>query len=306
MKSSSVIAVIGAGLMGHGIAYKLAAAGHAVRVHDVSAEALEKLPRRLADIAELLGDTTGAQSRVRPCGNLADAVRDAVFVVEAVSENAELKQALFADLEERTGSNCILASNTSAIPIGDIAARVPDKRRVIGAHFWNPPHLIPLVEVIENGPDARPAAKTAMDLFATAGWHPVHVKMDVPGFIGNRLQHAMKREAIALVAAGVCDAEAIDDVVKYGFGQRLAVLGPMEQSDLVGLDLTKAIHDTLMPSLDRTPRTHPYLEERIVKGELGMKTGKGFRSWTPERAAAVRRRLADFLAAQATTSRLKN
>jgi 3-hydroxybutyryl-CoA dehydrogenase len=105
------------------------------------------------------------------------------------------------------------------------------------------------------------------------------------------LQHALKREAIALVAAGVCDAETIDDVVKHGFGARLGVLGPLEQSDLVGLDLTKNIHDTLIPDLDVTPRTHPYLEALIDKGDLGMKTGKGFRHWTPDEAEALRQRL---------------
>jgi len=117
------------------------------------------------------------------------------------------------------------------------------------------------------------------------------VHRDIPGFISNRLQHALKREAIALVAAGVCDAETNDDVVKHGFGARLGVLGPLEQSDLVGLDLTKNIHDTLMPDLDVTPRTHPYLEALIDRGDLGMKTGKGFRHWTPDEAEAVRQQL---------------
>jgi 3-hydroxybutyryl-CoA dehydrogenase len=123
----------------------------------------------------------------------------------------------------------------------------------------------------------------------------VLVQRDVPGFIGNRLQHALKREAIALLAAGVCDAETIDDVVKFGFGARMAVLGPLEQSDLVGLDLTRRIHNTLMPDLDVTPRTHPYLEALVTRGELGMKTGKGFRHWTSESAQAVRDRLSAFL-----------
>jgi 3-hydroxybutyryl-CoA dehydrogenase len=128
-----------------------------------------------------------------------------------------------------------------------------------------------------------------------AGWHPVLVCRDIPGFIGNRLQHALKREAIALVAAGVCDAKTVDDVVKLGFGARLAVLGPLEQSDLVGLDMTKAIHDVLMPDLDTTPHSHPLLNELVARGELGMKSGKGFRRWSEEEARAVRERLRDFL-----------
>src|SRR4029079_11698726 len=172
-----------------------------------------------------------------------------------------------------------------------IAEVVADKRRVLGAHFWNPPYLVPLVEIVLMSDANRPAADTVAALLRAIGRHPVLVHRDIPGFIGNRLQHALKREAIALVAAGVCDAETIDDVVKYGFGARLAVLGPLEQSDLVGLDLTKAIHDTLMPDLDVTPHTHPYLETLVARGELGMKTGKGFREWTPQQADAVRERL---------------
>ena len=166
---------------------------------------------------------------------------------------------------------------------------------MLGAHFWNPPHLVPLVEIVLMSAANRPAADCLAAILRAIGRHPVLVHRDIPGFIGNRLQHALKREAIALVAAGVCDAETIDDVVKQGFGARLGVLGPLEQSDLVGLDLTKNIHDTLVPDLDVTPHTHPYLEALIDKGELGMKTGKGFRRWTPDEAEAVRQRLRQTL-----------
>jgi 3-hydroxybutyryl-CoA dehydrogenase len=126
----------------------------------------------------------------------------------------------------------------------------------------------------------------------------VHVKRDVPGFIGNRLQHALKREAIALVAAGVCDAETLDLVVREGFGARLAVLGPLEQSDMIGLGLTLDIHRVLMPHLDRTPVPHPLLEAKVAAGETGMAAGKGFRAWTPAQAEAVRERFRRFVAAQ--------
>jgi 3-hydroxybutyryl-CoA dehydrogenase len=131
----------------------------------------------------------------------------------------------------------------------------------------------------------------------------VHVRRDIPGFVGNRLQHALKREAVALVAAGVCDAETIDTVVKEGFGTRMAVLGPMEQSDLVGLDLTLEIAEVLYADLDRTAGPHPYLRDKVKAGKLGMKSGEGFRQWTPETADAVRRRLSRFLAAQAKARR---
>ena len=127
----------------------------------------------------------------------------------------------------------------------------------------------------------------------------VHVKRDIPGFIGNRLQHAMKREAISLVADGVCDAETIDTVVKHGFGSRLAVLGPMEQSDLVGLNLTLNIFEVLFPSLNNASTPPPLLVDKVAKGELGMKSGRGFREWTPESAARVRREMQEFLLKQA-------
>jgi len=174
---------------------------------------------------------------------------------------------------------------------------------VVGTHFWNPPHLVPLVEVIQNEWTTADVVNRSIALLTAAGRKPVHVRRDIPGFIGNRLQHALKREAIALVAAGVCDAETIDVVVKSGFGARMAVLGPMEQSDLVGLDLTLDISAVLAADLDRTAGPHPFLREKVKAGKLGMKTGEGFRRWTPEAAEAVRERLRRFLAAQAKAAR---
>jgi 3-hydroxybutyryl-CoA dehydrogenase len=293
------IAVIGAGLMGHGIAYLFAAGGHDVRVQDPIAAAREKLPQRLRDICDLLGTDRGVADRVTAGESLEWAARDAGIVIEAALEQLPLKQAIFAELERVAPPDAILASNTSALPISRIAAGLNSKPRILGAHFWNPPHLVPLVEIVLMGGDNRPAADRLAQALRAVGRHPVLVHRDIPGFIGNRLQHAMKREAIALVAAGVCDAETIDDVVKQGFGARLGVLGPMEQSDLVGLDLTRNIHDTLMPALDVTGVTHPYLQALVEKGDLGMKTGKGFRQWTGESAEAVRERLRRALVAAA-------
>ena len=293
------VAVLGAGLMGHGIAYLFAAAGHEVRVCEPLAAARAALPAKLDEICALLGGDPALGERVTVSDDLAAMVADAGLVVEAAPERLDLKQRIFADLDRLAPAGAILASNTSVIPIRRIAVQVRDQRRVLGAHFWSPPHLVPLVEVVVMRPENQPAADRLVALLRAAGRHPVLVKRDIPGFIGNRLQHALKREAIALVAAGVCDAETIDDVVKLGFGARLAVLGPLEQSDLVGLDLTEAIHDTLMLFLDVTPHTHPYLVALVAEGALGMKSGRGFRSWTPAEADAVRDRLRRFLAAAA-------
>jgi 3-hydroxybutyryl-CoA dehydrogenase len=296
----SRIAVIGAGLMGHGIAYLFATGGYEVRVQDPAADALEKLPQRIGDICDLLGTDRAVVGRVSGGQSIAWAAAGAGIVIEAAPEKLALKQAIFAELERLTPADAILASNTSALPITRIAAGLKNQHRVLGAHFWNPPHLVPLVEIVVMSEANRPAADRLAAILRAIGRRPVFAYRDIPGFIGNRLQHALKREAIALVAAGVCDAETIDDVVKYGFAARLGVLGPLEQSDLVGLDLTKNIHDILIPDLDVTPHTHPYLDALVDKGELGMKTGKGFRQWTPEQAEAVRERLRRALVRSAT------
>jgi 3-hydroxybutyryl-CoA dehydrogenase len=174
---------------------------------------------------------------------------------------------------------------------------------VVGTHFWNPPHLVPLVEVIQTEWTSDATIRATMGLLAAAGRTPVHVRRDIPGFIGNRLQHALKREAIALVAAGVCDAETIDTVVKSGFGARMAVLGPMEQSDLVGLDLTLDIQNVLIGDLDRSAEPTAFLKNKVAAGKLGMRTGEGFRKWTKEEADAVRERLRRYLAEQAKAAR---
>ena len=172
---------------------------------------------------------------------------------EAAPEKLPLKQRIFAELESLTAPDTILASNTSAIPSTGSAAKLKHRERVVGTHFWNPPHLVPLVEVIAERKDQRrrPCARPS-HCCATPAATRCTCRRDIPGFVGNRLQHALKREAIALVAAGVCDAETIDEVVKSGFGARMAVLGPLEQSDLVGLDLTLDISNMLIADLDRT------------------------------------------------------
>jgi 3-hydroxybutyryl-CoA dehydrogenase len=299
------IGVIGGGLMGHGIAYLLAAAGHDVRVFEPDVQIRASLPRRLQAIADLLGDDAARWRRICAYDRLPPAVADATFVFEAAPEKLPLKQRIFAELESTVAPDTILASNSSAIPTTDIGRDLTHRERVVGTHFWNPPHLVPLVEVIQNENTSDAVVRATMDLLRETGKTPVHVRRDVPGFVGNRLQHAMKREAIALVAAGVCDAETIDTVVKEGFGARTAVLGPMEQSDLVGLNLTLDIAEVLYEHLDRTPGPHPFLREKVKAGKLGMKSGEGLRKWGPGEADAVRARLSRFLAEQAK-ARKKN
>jgi 3-hydroxybutyryl-CoA dehydrogenase len=293
------IGVIGGGLMGHGIAYLLAAAGHDVGVFEPNAELRASMPRRLAAILDLLGDDAALLKRISAHEQMAPAVHGAGFVFEAAPEKLPLKQKIFAELESMVTAETVLASNSSAIPTTEIGRDLKHRKRVIGTHFWNPPHLVPLVEVIQNEKTSEAVVHATMDLLRDAGKTPVHVRRDVPGFVGNRLQHAMKREAFALVAAGVCDAETVDTVVKEGFGARTAVLGPMEQSDLVGLDLALDIADVLYEHLDRTASAPQILRDKVKAGKLGMKTGEGLRQWAPGEADAVRARLSRFLAEQA-------
>jgi 3-hydroxybutyryl-CoA dehydrogenase len=301
--TSEIIGVVGGGLMGHGIAYLLAAAGHRVGIYEPSADWRASLPRRLELIRELFGDEPAVLARICAHEQIAPAVKNTTFVFEAAPEKLPLKQQIFAELESLTGPETILASNSSAIPSTEIGRHLRRRERVLGTHFWNPPHLVPLVEVIQNEKTSDTVVARTMALLRDAGKTAVHVRRDIPGFVGNRLQHALKREAIALIAAGVCDAETLDTVVKEGFGARMAVLGPLEQSDLVGLDLTLDISEVLVADLDRSAGPHPFLREKVASGKLGMKTGEGFRTWTPQSADAVRDRLRRFLAEQAKARR---
>jgi 3-hydroxybutyryl-CoA dehydrogenase len=154
---------------------------------------------------------------------------------------------------------------------------------------------VPLVEVIGTRWTSPEAIDWTMRLHADAGKTPVHVKKDVPGFVGNRLQHALWRECIALVENGICDAETVDTVIKASFGRRLAVLGPLENADLVGTDLTLAIHKTVLPAIDKRSGPSPYLKKLVKDGKLGMKSGEGFRSWTPEQQAELRSKVLQHL-----------
>jgi 3-hydroxybutyryl-CoA dehydrogenase len=208
-----------------------------------------------------------------------------------------LKQDIFKQLETAAKPNAILASNTSVIPIGQIAAHVKSKHRVLGTHWWNPPYLVPLVEVIQTEGTTHETVQTMLALLTRIGKVAVHVKKDVPGFVGNRLQQALWREAVALVEDGVCDAETVDLVVKNSFGLRLAVLGPLENADLVGTDLTLAIHDTVLPHLNHRKGSSPYLQKLVHDGRLGFKTNLGFRSWTEKQKHELRTKLSNHLLA---------
>jgi 3-hydroxybutyryl-CoA dehydrogenase len=297
MSAKARIGVIGAGLMGHGIAQVFAFAGHEVTIHDSHAGPLDNATSRIAANLADLGDDPSAVQRVRPCAALPDALRDADFVVEAVAEDLSLKQKLFAEIEHHVRPQTILASNTSVIPITAIMEGLSNRSRALGTHWWNPPYLVPLVEIIGTQWTSQAAIDTAIALHRAAGKMPVHVKKDVPGFVGNRLQHALWREAIALVEHGICDAQTVDTVIKASFGRRLAVLGPLENADLVGTDLTLAIHRTLLPDIERRAGPSPYLEALVASGKLGFKSDEGFHKWSAAEQTELRRRVLQHLKA---------
>jgi 3-hydroxybutyryl-CoA dehydrogenase len=289
------VAIIGAGLMGHGLALVFADGGHEVTITDALPDALASVKERIGATLASLGKDDTALGRVTPVATLGEAVRDADIVIEAAPEKLELKQQIFADLEAAAPRGALLCSNTSVIPIKKVAARVSTRDRVLGSHWWNPPYLVPLVEVIETEGTAAESVARMIALLTRLGKVAVHVKKDVPGFVGNRLQHALWREAISLVEHGVCDAETVDLVVKNSFGRRLAVLGPMANADLVGTDLTLDIHNQVLADLEASGKPSPYLEGLVKDGKLGFKSNQGFLAWDEDKKARLRAEVLEHL-----------
>jgi 3-hydroxybutyryl-CoA dehydrogenase len=297
------VAVIGAGLMGHGIAQIFAAKGFEVLLtdldEDILAKAVGSIRANLTLLAENgIGESDeidGAVKRIRTTVDFNEAAKGADLVIEAVAEKLDLKQDLFRRLDEICPSDTILATNTSVISITEIASKSHGRNRIVGTHFWNPPYLIPLVEVVPGADTAAEVVDATYDILASVGKRPVKVKRDVPGFVGNRLQHALWREAIAIVDQGIADAATVDEVIKNSFGLRLPVLAPLETADMVGLDLTLQIHDYILQHIDRSTEPASILKDKVAKGELGFKTGKGFQEWSEERVQKCRSRLLHYL-----------
>jgi 3-hydroxybutyryl-CoA dehydrogenase len=297
------MAVIGAGSMGHGIAQLFAIEGYSVTMMDLSedllAKASENIRSNLSVMAENgIGtdqDIEAAISRIKTTTDIVEAASRADFVVEAVSENLDLKQKVFQDLDTLCDHDAILATNTSVISITEIASKAGFRERIVGTHFWNPPYLIPLVEVVRGGDTSDETMDQTFSLLQAVGKHPVRVNKDVPGFVANRLQHALWREAISIVEKGIADAETVDECIRFGFGLRLPVLGPMENTDMVGTDLVLAIHDYILKNLESSLEPSPLLRKMVEDGNLGFKSGRGFQEWPREKAERSRKRLQKYL-----------
>lgn len=284
------IGILGAGQMGAAAAVVFRRAGHEVRLWARNPAKHAQIEQTTLATETFLNEHFGpAQSSA---GTLAlesslqvvDETSEAIL--ECVAEDMNQKTALLRQLTSSRDRNALVMTCTSALCITDMARGSGLEGILVGAHFWNPPHLIPVVEIIpgEGTPEAQVARAVA--LMQQAGKIPVRCK-DVPGFIGNRLQHAMWREALALVDAGVCSAEDVDRVVKWTFALRLPALGPFENMDVVGLPLVNSIESYLFPHLATDQQPAQALQQRLQDGQTGMSTGKGFYDWSQRDAAAV-------------------
>jgi 3-hydroxybutyryl-CoA dehydrogenase len=296
-------AVIGTGMMGPGIALTLAQGGSRVTLYGRTPASIHQGLARLTAALTLLVDTrilAADEARVIRASihtetNLAAAVQDAGLVVESIVENLAAKRALFAQLGALCGVETLVASNTSGLLITDIAEGLPWADRCATTHFWNPPHLMPLVEITQGAHTANATVDALVALLRRCGKAPVVARKDVPGQIANRLQHALLREAVYMIQEGIASAADIDLALKLGPGRRWPVYGLLEHQDMVGLDLALAVQQALVPSLCRADAPLPYLLDLVRTGTLGVKTGHGFYDWTQRSPTALAARRDAFL-----------
>jgi 3-hydroxybutyryl-CoA dehydrogenase len=244
-----------------------------------------------------------AQRRIRGSTDLAAAVSGATFVFESVVEDLNLKQQLFAQLDQLAPPGAIFASNTSGLPITRIAAGMAHPERAATAHFWNPPHLMPLVELVKGERTTEPTIDRLRQVLGAAGKRTVIVRQDVPGQLGNRLLHALFREAFHIVQEGVASVEDVDTAIKFGPGLRFPAYGLLEHADMVGLDMMQAIDSYLFPALSSADAPPEFVRELIARGALGAKTGSGLYDWKRRNAADVLAARDRFIAARLRDAR---
>ena len=289
------LAVIGAGTMGHGIAQVFAQAGLQVALTDSDDQVRGAALKRIGgNLETCLGPSdpdrdraSATLGRITVAPDLAEAVADAGLVFEAVFEDLELKRQVLREIEAQCAPQVILISSTSGYCVRDLAIALDHPERFLALHFWNPPYVVPVVEVMPGERTSAEVVDATSALLKKAGKVPALLKKDVPGYVGNRLQHALRREAIALVAEGVASPEDVDTITRLSFGLRMPVVGPLETVDLAGLDLTQSIQTYLLPDLDRSTTPKQLVRDKVERGELGVKAGEGFYNWPPGRAAGV-------------------
>lgn len=289
------VAVVGAGVMGGGIAQTFAQAGLSVALYARREEglrmALERIAKNQAAMVEagLLGAAAARESagRLRATTDLAEAVRECQFVSESVPETLAMKRALFAELDRLAPAGALLTTNTSGLSVSAIAEATRRPEAVVGFHWLNPPHLMPPVEVIRGARSADAAVELACDLARRIGRVPIRVERDVPGFLWNRLQLALVREALHVVEQGIASPEAVDQAVTAGLGLRWAAVGPLRTMDLGGLATFQAIAEYLYRDLSATQAPQPLLADKVAAGETGARAGRGFYDYPAGAAEAV-------------------
>jgi 3-hydroxybutyryl-CoA dehydrogenase len=304
MKAGEIkhILICGAGMMGKNIAFVFTSnPNYQVGVYDLYKTDVEAgirtNTRQLVEKGVLNNSELSARlRRIQFTTDLdSDLIREADLVVEAVFEDMKVKRETFAKLETRCRPDTIFCTNSSVMSPSEISRNLKYRERFVGTHFWNPAHLIPLVEVIKSDASSDKTAEAVMEVLTAVGKKPVLCKKDVPGFIANRMQHALWREAISIVERGIADAETVDKAVKYSFGLRLPQLGPLENADMVGLDLTYNIHNYILRDLENSPSPSPLVKDLRDTGKLGFKTGEGFRTWSKEKIAEENAALNEYL-----------
>jgi len=297
-EKQSHVVIIGGGIMGGDIATVYAAGGWKVDVMSPSAKTRAALPARVQGGLQKLDAEAALAGNVATHETLTGIDWSSVdMVVEAATEDLALKQRLFAEVESLAGAAVPILSNTSNFPIGEIGRNLKHRGRVLGLHFFMPAHLVPLVEVVSSDATDPAIAQDVVALMRTLGKAPIWVKKDVPGFVGNRIQHAMMREALYLIDEGICDAEAVDIAVRYGFGFRFIACGPIMQKEMSGWDTNYFVASALYPHLYTNDGPPKMLKEMVEKNHLGMKTKRGFWEWDDAKIAREKARIEKALQA---------
>ncbi|MFD6209503.1 MULTISPECIES: 3-hydroxyacyl-CoA dehydrogenase family protein [unclassified Peribacillus] len=277
------IAIIGSGVMGSGIALSFAAGGYFVTINDIKEEFLSHAQDRISENLSLLieegvlteQEKQGALANITYSVDLESAVRDADFIIEAIPEVIELKLNLYEQLEKIIKPDAIVASNTSTFPISQLMEKASFAERMVITHFFNPGHLVPLVEIVQHNETKPEIVKTTCDLMRKIGKSPILLKKEIAGFIANRLQTALMREAFYLLKEGVANAEDIDTAITAGPGFRWAFTGPIEIADFGGLDTWQRVFDNVSPVLDQSKEAPVLIRDLVDEGKLGTKSGEG-------------------------------
>lgn len=289
------ISILGAGTMGHSIALSAAWSKQPVTVYGINEQDLENADKGLNNKLKVMADNDlfsaeqakEIRKRIALTTSLEEAISDSTFIIEVVPEVLDLKKELYNKLEKLVGEDVVIASNTSGFKPSLLAAEMKHPNRFVVTHFWNPGHLIPLVEVVKGEQTNDETVERAMSVLQAMNKKPILLHKEIPGFIGNRLQYALFREAQALLDAGAASKEDIDAAVTYSIGRRLPVTGPLMTADMGGLDVFSAISNYLFEDLATDQRSGETLSKLAADNKLGDKTGQGFYSWEPEISAKL-------------------